>query len=77
MVLGVDGGRAAREVMSCCDSLRAGREPVQDSALCTLWVYCASQYIVCVVRCSADSTMMTKERNNMRARVQSLLMTRV
>ena len=48
MVLGVDGGRAAREVMSCCDSLRAGREPVQDSALCTLWVYCAPQYIVCV-----------------------------
>ena len=48
MVLGVDGGRAAREVMSCCDSLRAGREPVQDSALCTLWVYCAPQYILCV-----------------------------
>ena len=48
MVLGVDGGRAAREVMSCCDSLRAGREPVQDSTLCTLWVYCAPQYILCV-----------------------------
>ena len=40
-------------------------------------VLCIAVYCVCVVRCSADSTMMTKERNNMRARVQSLLMARL
>ena len=40
-------------------------------------VLCTAVYCVSVVRCSADSTMITKECNNMRARVQSLLMARL